>query len=83
MYKWKFFKSARCVQVKLENGEDLAALKELDQKLWTVLAASKPTDARYAATVWPAASFSSPFIFNIFRSPLLAGAAPGKKKKPA
>ena len=38
MYKWKFFKSARCVQVKLENGEDLAALKELDQKLWTVLA---------------------------------------------
>ena len=40
MYKWKFFKSARCVQVKLENGEDLAALKELDQKLWTVLAAS-------------------------------------------
>ena len=40
MYKWRFFKSARCVQVKLENGEDLAALKELDQKLWTVLAAS-------------------------------------------
>jgi len=40
MYKWKFFKSARCVQVKLETGEDLAALKELDQKLWTVLAAS-------------------------------------------
>ena len=40
MYKWKFFKSARCVQVKLENGEDLAALKELDQKLWTVLAAA-------------------------------------------
>ena len=29
MYKWKFFKSARCVQVKLEKGEDLAALKEL------------------------------------------------------
>ena len=40
MHNWKFFKSARCVQVKLENGEDLAALKELDQKLWTVLAAS-------------------------------------------
>ena len=40
MHKWRFFKSARCVQVKLENGEDLAALKDLDQKLWTVLAAS-------------------------------------------
>ena len=40
MHNWKFFKSARCVQVKLENGEDLAALKDLDQKLWTVLAAS-------------------------------------------
>ena len=39
-YKWKFFKSARCVQVKLENGEDVAALAELDQKLWTVLSSS-------------------------------------------
>lgn len=39
-YKWKFFKSARCVQVKLENGEDVAALSELDQKLWTVLSSS-------------------------------------------
>jgi len=40
MYKWKFFKSARCVQVKLESGEDLAALAELDEKLWTVVSAS-------------------------------------------
>lgn len=39
-YKWKFFKSARCVQAKLEKGEDIAALGELDQKLWTVLSAS-------------------------------------------
>ena len=39
-YKWKFFKSARCVQVKLEKGEDVAALAELDQKLWTVLSSS-------------------------------------------
>ncbi len=39
-YKWKFFKSARCVQVKLDNGEAIAALPELDQKLWTVLSAS-------------------------------------------
>lgn len=39
-YKWKFFKSARCVQVKLENGADVAALSELDQKLWTVLSSS-------------------------------------------
>ncbi len=39
-YKWKFFKSARCVQVKLASGADVAALNELDQKLWTVLSAS-------------------------------------------
>ena len=39
-YKWRFFKSARCVQVKLETGADLAALPELDQRLWTVLSAS-------------------------------------------
>ena len=39
-HKWKFFKSARCVQVKLERGADVAALGELDQRLWTVLSAS-------------------------------------------
>lgn len=37
MHKWRFFKSARCVQVKLENDSDLRALAELDRKLWTVL----------------------------------------------
>ena len=42
-YKWKFFKSARCVQVKLDSGADVAAIGELDEKLWTVLSAS--TDA--------------------------------------
>ena len=40
MFKWKFFKSARCVQVKLETGADLAALAELDEKLWTVVSAA-------------------------------------------
>ena len=39
MHKWKFFKSARCVQAKVETGEDLLALKELDKKLWTALSA--------------------------------------------
>ena len=39
MHKWQFFKSARCVQAKVETGDDLLALKELDKKLWTVLAA--------------------------------------------
>ncbi len=39
-HRWRFFKSARCVQVKLETGADLAALPELDQRLWTVLSAS-------------------------------------------
>ncbi len=31
MYKWRFCKPARGGQAKLENGADLAALKELDQ----------------------------------------------------
>ena len=39
MHEWKFFKSARCVQAKVETGDDLLALKELDKKLWTVLSA--------------------------------------------
>ena len=39
MHKWQFFKSARCVQAKVETGEDLLALKDLDKKLWTVLSA--------------------------------------------
>ena len=38
-HKWNFFKSARCVQVKLETGADVKALAELDKKLWTVLSA--------------------------------------------
>ena len=40
-YKWRFFKTARLAQVKIENGEDLAHLAELDRKLWTAL--SSPT----------------------------------------
>ncbi len=39
MHKWQFFKSARCVQAKVETGDDLLALKDLDKKLWTVLSA--------------------------------------------
>ena len=39
-YKWKTFKRSGLRQVKLESGEDLRHLKELDQKAWTVLAAS-------------------------------------------
>lgn len=38
-HNWRFFRSARLVQVKIENGEDLAHLTELDPKLWTALAA--------------------------------------------
>src|SRR5574344_1485767 len=38
-YQWRFFKSAHLVQVLIENGDDLAHLRELDQKLWTVLSA--------------------------------------------
>ena len=40
VYGWKFFKRSGLKQVKLETGEDIRHLKELDQKHWTVLAAS-------------------------------------------
>lgn len=36
-YKWKFCSLGGVVRVKIENGEDLEHLGELDQKLWTVL----------------------------------------------
>ncbi len=39
-YDWKFFSSNGLRQVKLESGEDIGHLKELDQKSWSVLAAS-------------------------------------------
>jgi hypothetical protein len=39
-YKWRFFKTARLVQASVDNGEALANLKDLDQKLWTVLSMS-------------------------------------------
>ncbi|MDO5442157.1 MAG: hypothetical protein Q4G10_00640 [Bacteroidia bacterium] len=41
-YKWKYCSLGGVVRVKIENGEDLAHLGELDQKLWTVL--SCPVD---------------------------------------
>jgi hypothetical protein len=40
-YDWRYFRTARLAQVKIENGEDLAHLAELDRKLWTAL--SSPT----------------------------------------
>ena len=36
-YKWKYCSLGGVVRVKIENGEDIAHLGELDQKLWTVL----------------------------------------------
>ncbi len=41
-YAWRYFRTARLAQVKIENGEDIAHLGELDRKLWTVL--SLPVD---------------------------------------
>jgi len=38
-YNWRYFKTGRVVQVKIENGEDLVHLKELDRKMWTALSA--------------------------------------------
>lgn len=37
MHKWKFFRVCGLDQVLLRNGEDIANLSELDQKLWTAL----------------------------------------------
>lgn len=36
-YEWKYCSLGGVVRVKIENGEDLEHLGELDQKLWTVL----------------------------------------------
>ena len=37
MHKWKYSVDGRMAQVKLQNGADLAALKELDNKAWLAL----------------------------------------------
>ena len=47
-YNWRFFKTARLAQVKIEKGEDLAHLAELDRKLWTALS-SPTTGVRFDA----------------------------------
>ena len=39
-YRWRWFRAGRMSQVRLENGEDLAHLRELDRKRW--LAISMP-----------------------------------------
>ena len=39
-HPWKFFSHSGLKQVRIECGEDLRNLKSLDQKHWTVLAAS-------------------------------------------
>lgn len=36
-YNWKFYTIGGVTRVKIENGEDIAHLGELDQKLWTAL----------------------------------------------
>src|ERR1051325_1543491 len=37
-HTWKFFRAGGFDQVKLESGNDLANLDQLDQKLWVALA---------------------------------------------
>jgi hypothetical protein len=37
-YRWKFFRAGGFDQVRLESGADLAAIDQLDQKLWAALA---------------------------------------------
>jgi hypothetical protein len=37
-YSWKFFRAGGFDQVRLDSGNDLMALDELDQKLWVALA---------------------------------------------
>ena len=36
-YKWKFATVGGATRVKIESGEDIRHLSELDQKMWTVL----------------------------------------------
>ncbi|MBA4141761.1 MAG: hypothetical protein H0X43_01900 [Nitrosospira sp.] len=36
-HRWKFFRAGGFDQVQIDNGADLLALKELDQKLWVAL----------------------------------------------
>lgn len=36
-HEWKYCSIGGVVRVRISNGEDLAHLGELDQKLWTVL----------------------------------------------
>ncbi len=36
-YKWKYGSLGGAIRIAVENGEDIAHLGELDQKLWTVL----------------------------------------------
>ena len=38
-HEWSYFRSAGLVQVKIENGDDVSCLRDLDQKAWTALAA--------------------------------------------
>ncbi len=35
--KWRYFEAGRLVQVRVETADDVANLKDLDRKLWTVL----------------------------------------------
>ena len=37
-YPWRFFRAGGFNQVRLETGQDLMHLDELDQKLWVALA---------------------------------------------
>ena len=37
-YRWKFFRAGGFDQVRLQSGADLAAIDQLDQKLWAALA---------------------------------------------
>ena len=38
-HNWRLFKTGRVMQVKIETGDDLVHLKELDRKMWTALSA--------------------------------------------
>ncbi len=37
-YKWRWIKEGRMAQVRIENGDDISHLAELDRKYWTALA---------------------------------------------
>ena len=67
--KWKFCTKSGLKQVKVECGDDLRRLKDLDQKYWTALAASN-TGLRSQRRLSSCRQGRRSYADNDFRCPL-------------